>query len=306
MAKKFLTSLDLAANQIIDARIENLASFPTAGKSGRAVWNTTTSKLGLDNGSAFVNVAIEGHAHAISDVTGLQTALDAKAPLASPALTGTPTAPTATPGTNTTQLATTAFVQAAVTAGSVASLGDVGDVTLTSIASGELLKWNGSGWENNTLAEAGIAAASHAHIIGDVTGLQTALDGKAASSHSHTSGDISDFATAVNTQVVAYWDSIADTDADIDTIRELMDLVLSNESGLANLIGRYNADVGDGASTSIAVTHSLNSLDVCVEVYEISSGDTIICDVTRDTVNQISLGFASAPSTDSLRVVVKK
>ena len=32
---------------------------------------------------------------------------------ASPALTGTPTAPTAAPGTNTTQLATTAFVQAA-------------------------------------------------------------------------------------------------------------------------------------------------------------------------------------------------
>ena len=37
-----------------------------------------------------------------------------KAPLADPALTGTPTAPTATSGTNTTQIATTAFVQAAV------------------------------------------------------------------------------------------------------------------------------------------------------------------------------------------------
>jgi hypothetical protein len=36
---------------------------------------------------------------------------------ASPALTGTPTAPTATGGTNTTQLATTAFVQTAVLAG---------------------------------------------------------------------------------------------------------------------------------------------------------------------------------------------
>lgn len=35
-----------------------------------------------------------------------------RAPLASPALTGTPTAPTAADGTNTTQVATTAFVQA--------------------------------------------------------------------------------------------------------------------------------------------------------------------------------------------------
>ena len=41
----------------------------------------------------------------------------AKAPLASPALTGTPTAPTASVGTNTTQLATTAFVLANAGAG---------------------------------------------------------------------------------------------------------------------------------------------------------------------------------------------
>ncbi len=53
------------------------------------------------------------HSQAISTITGLQAALDAKAPLASPALTGTPTAPTAAAGTNSTQIATTAFVTAA-------------------------------------------------------------------------------------------------------------------------------------------------------------------------------------------------
>ena len=42
------------------------------------------------------------------------TAFNAKASLASPTFTGTPTAPTATAGTNTTQLATTAFVTTAV------------------------------------------------------------------------------------------------------------------------------------------------------------------------------------------------
>lgn len=54
------------------------------------------------------------HSHSIAQITGLQTALDAKAPLASPALSGSPTAPTATAGTNTTQIATTAFVAAAI------------------------------------------------------------------------------------------------------------------------------------------------------------------------------------------------
>jgi hypothetical protein len=42
------------------------------------------------------------------------TAASTYAPLASPALTGTPTAPTATAGTNTTQVATTAYVGTAI------------------------------------------------------------------------------------------------------------------------------------------------------------------------------------------------
>ena len=46
----------------------------------------------------------------------VKAALDAKAPSVSPAFTGTPTVPTATAGTNTTQIASTAFVQAAIIA----------------------------------------------------------------------------------------------------------------------------------------------------------------------------------------------
>lgn len=50
----------------------------------------------------------------INGVTSpIQTQIGNKAPLASPALTGIPTAPTASVGTNTTQIATTAFVKAA-------------------------------------------------------------------------------------------------------------------------------------------------------------------------------------------------
>jgi len=58
---------------------------------------------------------LEEIAAAIDDdenfATTIMSEVSTKAPLASPALTGTPTAPTASPGTNTTQIATTAFVQ---------------------------------------------------------------------------------------------------------------------------------------------------------------------------------------------------
>jgi hypothetical protein len=53
------------------------------------------------------------------------------APKASPALTGTPTAPTAAGGTNTTQVATTAFVTAALAA-------------LITVPSGAIMMWSGS------------------------------------------------------------------------------------------------------------------------------------------------------------------
>jgi hypothetical protein len=51
-----------------------------------------------------------------TEFNALQVAVNTKADLASPALTGVPTAPTATAGTNTTQLSTTAFVIAALAA----------------------------------------------------------------------------------------------------------------------------------------------------------------------------------------------
>ena len=51
-----------------------------------------------------------------TEFNNIATAIDTKADIASPTLTGTPAAPTATAGTNTTQIATTAFVQAALQA----------------------------------------------------------------------------------------------------------------------------------------------------------------------------------------------
>lgn len=58
----------------------------------------------------------------IANITGLAAALAAKAPLASPALTGTPTAPTAVGGTMTTQLATCLFVTTEIANGGFATL----------------------------------------------------------------------------------------------------------------------------------------------------------------------------------------
>ena len=43
------------------------------------------------------------------------------------------------------------------------TLDSLSNVTITSNATGEILKWNGTAWINNTLAEAGISETSHTH-----------------------------------------------------------------------------------------------------------------------------------------------
>jgi hypothetical protein len=62
-----------------------------------------------------------------TEYVNIAVAIATKADLASPTFTGTPAAPTASSGTNTTQLATTAFVTAAVTA-SLAAVYPVGTI----------------------------------------------------------------------------------------------------------------------------------------------------------------------------------
>lgn len=85
-----------------------LKSGATTGSA--PAWDSVTkSDVGLGN---VENLSPANHPVS----TAQQAALDLKAPLASPALTGTPTAPTAAQATNNQQIATTAFVKAALAA----------------------------------------------------------------------------------------------------------------------------------------------------------------------------------------------
>ena len=66
----------------------------------------------------------------------------------------------------------------------------------------------------------------------------------------------------------------------------------------------FAGDVGDASATSYAITHSLGTLDVIVQVYEKSSGATVFTDVERTNTNTVTLVFASAPASNAYRVLV--
>jgi hypothetical protein len=69
---------------------------------------------------------------------------------------------------------------------------------------------------------------------------------------------------------------------------------------------RYKASIGDGSTTAIAVTHSLGTEDVIVQLFDNSTKETVYADVARNTVNQVTVTFTSAPSTNAIRVLIQK
>ena len=70
-------------------------------------------------------------------------------------------------------------------------------------------------------------------------------------------------------------------------------------------VRKYAVSVGDGSATSYTVTHSLNTKDVTVAVYDNSSPYAeVLCDVQHTSTSAITLLFSVAPTSNQYRVVV--
>jgi hypothetical protein len=152
-----------------------------------------------------------------SQVTSLVSDLALKAPIASPALTGTPSAPTAAADTNTTQLATCAFVQQ------------------------EIL--------NDTTK----AAASHTHTASQVTDFSEAVDDKVASLLVAGSNVTLTYNDAANTLTIASTGGGGGSVA-TDTIWNAAgDLVVgtANDSAARLAIGARGAELYSDGSTAL-------------------------------------------------------
>ncbi|EIL3254420.1 phage tail protein [Escherichia coli] len=107
----------------INSESETLAATPKAVKAAYdlanrkyTAQNATTTQKGIVQLSSATNSTSETLAATPKAVKAVMDETNKKAPLNSPALTGTPTTPTAPQGTNNTQIASTAFVMAAIAA----------------------------------------------------------------------------------------------------------------------------------------------------------------------------------------------
>ena len=120
-AVKFVSTLptgDAISPNVVYALADGtIKSWDPAAASGAGAWvtigvpKTTTVAAAATASDDLIPTEKAVRTALDTDITNLH--IENYAPLASPALTGTPTAPTAAQGTDTTQIATTAFVKAA-------------------------------------------------------------------------------------------------------------------------------------------------------------------------------------------------
>ena len=90
----------------------------------------------------------------------------------------------------------------------------------------------------------------------------------------------------------------------IGTITNQTDLVAYIASQLSGQ--KYVANVGDGSNTTYVITHGLSTLDVEIEVYKNSTGETVYVNSNRTGTNTVSLVFANPPSSNQYRVIIRK
>lgn len=377
---KILTNYDFNKNQIMNVVIQKLATPPINPVSGQIYFNTASERLFYHNGKEWVGAdaldammtgesivfAINGstsiinldnlpqevkdavlkahNTHEISDVTGLQNALDGKVDN-SRVLKDVPADAVFT-DTKTIINGKTGVISKA----DIVALGiPAQDTTYSkfdSTSDGLAPKSDGSSTKylradgiwvtppdtKYTLPVAGVNLGgvktggdvtidsngvifvkddSHNHVIENIDGLQSALDSKET-----PSGATAKASTAEN-NAKSYTDTkiaelIGSAPETLDTLHELAQALGSDPNfattitnTLAQKTNKFTQAIGDGTNTSFVLTHNLNSRDVVVMIRESASPYAqVITDVEMTTVNTITVNFAQPPATNEYTVTI--
>jgi len=317
MALQYLTDINLNKNELQNAVIQKLGTDPSSGlTAGWIIYNTSDNQLKLYDGSAWVNVG--------GDITGVNIT-------AGTGLTGT-VSTTSGQHTQTITLANTAVsagsygsassiptftvdaqgrLTAAGSVGVTTTLTIDGDSTTQDVAlADDDLKIIGTANEITTsVTKSGTDVSLTISLPDDVTiGNDLTVLGDLQVTGTTTTNNVETVSTSNG---VIFEGSVADANEVTliaGTVSADRTITLPDATGTVQLVqtSTFAADIGDGSATSIAVTHSLNSQDVMVQLFDKSSLDTVYADVVRTSVNVVTIDFSVAPTTNDIRVLITK
>ena len=325
MALTYLTDINLNKNELQNAVVQNLASAPSSPVEGQIYYDSTSGdkQIYVYNGSGWVGVG--------GDITGVT---------AGTGLSGGGTSGTVT--LNIANSGVTAATYGSSTAIPVIAVNAQGQITSASTAaiSTDLTIAADSGSNDtvtlgtDTLTFAGTSNEIETTVTNNQ--IQIGLPNNVTVGGNLTvSGDltVSGTTTTVNTETILLADNIItlnsnatgtpSENAGIEVERgDSTNVVLrwnegsdiweytkdgSNYKTIQNVQeSTFATSIGDGSATSYTVTHNLGTKDVIVQLYDVSSDDTVFADVVRTSTTVVTVSFSSAPSTNDIRVLISK
>jgi len=307
MAIPFLSNINMNQNEIQNLVIHKQTSDPT-GAEGQIYYNSSTDKVKIYNGSAWISIA--GDIEEITSATTNQlTVANGTGP--APALTIV-TAAIANGGTG---LATADQIHTFVTTqtDSIAAdtSGTAAKVTVTEDTSSNtnynVVYHNGS----DALLDESSTGGFHYNPSTETLSVKNL---------SVTVKTTQKEVELINTSggVVFEGDTANDFETTLDVVDATADrtINLPNASGTVQLVGdatrefavALNASEGTvtKSTNTYTVTHSLNSRDVACQVYHTSNYDTVHVDITRATVNTVEVAFGQSVTDGDYKILITK
>ncbi len=327
MSRKFLTSINLAQNEIQNAVAQVLAAAPGAPVPGQFWYNSTSGRMEYRGAAATIDATARANhsgtqsATTIGDFATAVTAIrldQLAAPTTSLNANTQKIINVATP-TLDTDAANKGYVDAAVNGtdwkqsarvGTTANLAALSGLltidTITLVANDRVLVKDQTTQSANGIYLAGSGAwvrATDSDVNAEVTAGMALMVTEGAVNADTQWRLMTNDAIVVGTTALVFAQIGAGTSYTQGAGISIAGNVVSLDTAVATR--KFAATVGDAVAVSIPVTHSLATLDVQVQVYEVATGATVECDVARNTTNQVTLGFTTAPAAGALRVTVQ-
>jgi hypothetical protein len=155
---------------------------------------------------------------------------------------------------------------------------------------------------NNTLTSTSTTEGLTANMGKELKDL---IDALVTSTGSNTGDEVQATTTVAGISEIA---TQTEVNSGSDDERIVTPLTLKNTLGITASLSTtltYSALIGNGSSTSIAVTHSIGNRFVQASVYEnTTAGDFVECEIELTSASVTTFKFNVAPTSNALRVVI--